>query len=363
MAENAWLEIPNSNVSAVQPDLTAEPYNWIVTDWAGGSSALTNAWCGGCWDSSRQRLILMGGGHADYPDNAVYAFDFQTFTWSRLTDPSVRPESNSGNDPPYWYHFADGAPATWHTYAGLIYHPDLDALVIPAQHAVWSPNGHHGQESFKLSFPGNVWSQINNQTLAGDPQIGRGEYNPTDGLLYYAMSGSGGSGYTPLTYDDGTGNWTTYTLAQNVNLGGGQDELCIDVARQRIYILGNGIGLIGGGHHGVLYDTVAAWGDDPTEPTPSGDTGILAEHLGAAYDPISEDIWMYAEERPTKVVRLDTSDHSLTEITTTSSPSGTDLTQNQHGVFGKWQYWVEEDRFVLYGRTTANVHVYRPQRS
>ena len=36
----------------------------------------------------------MGGGHADYPDNALYAYSFKRFSWSRLIDPSPAPSSN-----------------------------------------------------------------------------------------------------------------------------------------------------------------------------------------------------------------------------------------------------------------------------
>jgi len=46
------------------------------------------AWSGGAFDTTRDRLVVWGGGHADYPGNELYVFDLGTLRWQRLTDPS-----------------------------------------------------------------------------------------------------------------------------------------------------------------------------------------------------------------------------------------------------------------------------------
>src|SRR5215831_10640591 len=82
MAPDTWLSVPNSHMSTVAPTNGQFAGTWGV----GGPANVIAAWCGGALDTQRSRLILWGGGHADYYGNELYAFDIPTLKWSRLTD-------------------------------------------------------------------------------------------------------------------------------------------------------------------------------------------------------------------------------------------------------------------------------------
>ena len=61
-------------------------YDWSPNSVPGTYGGIT-AWSGAAFDSMNTRLLLNGGGHSDYGGNEIYAFDFDTDTWSRLSDP------------------------------------------------------------------------------------------------------------------------------------------------------------------------------------------------------------------------------------------------------------------------------------
>src|SRR5262249_55208648 len=65
-----WFQVPNSNLSAVLPNPLppGNPVNIMA------------AWSGGAYDTTRDRLIIWGGGHADYAGNEIYVFDVNSLT-------------------------------------------------------------------------------------------------------------------------------------------------------------------------------------------------------------------------------------------------------------------------------------------
>ncbi len=104
-----WYEVPDSRLETVFPNPRPP----------GDPRAVMNAWNGGAYDSKKDRLIVWGGGHADYSGNEVYVFDIKTLKWSRLTKPSldVGGSVSSGMYP-------DGKPRAPHTYNSVEYIPD-----------------------------------------------------------------------------------------------------------------------------------------------------------------------------------------------------------------------------------------------
>jgi hypothetical protein len=93
-----------------------------------GQSAVLNDWCGGTyaddagtWGSATQ----WGGGHAGYWGNEFYAFDFDSLTWARLTEPSTDVGSNGCNFDGQGL-YPDGAPTPPHTYDNERYVPAAD---------------------------------------------------------------------------------------------------------------------------------------------------------------------------------------------------------------------------------------------
>src|SRR5690242_10068870 len=104
-----WYQIPNSKLSQVCP--------------SGTYPACLNvgAYSGGTMDTTRNRMIVWGGGHDDYGGNEVYAFDMNTLTPMRLT--ASGPGACTMDS-------CDGGitPDSRHTYAELAYMPNVDRM-------------------------------------------------------------------------------------------------------------------------------------------------------------------------------------------------------------------------------------------
>ena len=111
-----WHEIPNTTLASICPSLAEIQGNT-------GCSAVLAAWSGGVADIKRNRLVFWGGGHSDYFGNEVYALNLRPPSLERLTDPS--PVSNVNSCPEA---YADGHPSSRHTYDGLVFVPERDAM-------------------------------------------------------------------------------------------------------------------------------------------------------------------------------------------------------------------------------------------
>jgi hypothetical protein len=76
MAPDSWKELPATPMADVCPTPT-DHY---------ACGAVMTAWSGGAYDSSRDRLVVFGGGHNDSWFNNVFTFDLVSMTWKRWTD-------------------------------------------------------------------------------------------------------------------------------------------------------------------------------------------------------------------------------------------------------------------------------------
>ena len=107
---NTWIEVPGSALMRVAPKQEQFPKTWPIC----GPASVVSAWCGAALDTKRDRLVIWGGGHADYHGNELYAFDVEKLAWQRLTDPFPNPVKDQEVN-------ADGTPNSRHTYGGLAY--------------------------------------------------------------------------------------------------------------------------------------------------------------------------------------------------------------------------------------------------
>jgi hypothetical protein len=115
-----WFEAPNSHLRDVCPD------PWI--DGRDCGIALSDN--SGAYDSPRRRMLIWSGGFAGYLGNELYAFDLRTGTWSRITEPSMRPEDTS---PAEFYNrdpLPDGQPVPRLSYDGVEFLSDVGLLWV-----------------------------------------------------------------------------------------------------------------------------------------------------------------------------------------------------------------------------------------
>src|SRR5262245_36785088 len=77
-----WYEVPHSAGRSVAYQYPAGTYFGNTTDMRFLDES------GASYDSSRDRMIVWGGGHGDYAGNEIYVFSIPTLTWSRINNPS-----------------------------------------------------------------------------------------------------------------------------------------------------------------------------------------------------------------------------------------------------------------------------------
>src|SRR3989338_8128362 len=114
----SWQELTGAKLRAV---LASAPAGAPAGSWW-SPVQIMQGYSGGVLDTARNRLIIWGGGHADYPGNELYAIELTpTPRALRLTDPSLYTLGTTEE-------LADGRPSSRHTYSCLVYLPDQDAL-------------------------------------------------------------------------------------------------------------------------------------------------------------------------------------------------------------------------------------------
>src|SRR6266849_1816501 len=165
-----WYAIPNSRL-----DQQAGVFPPVPTPQGRPGNVLV-AWSGAAYDSKRARVLFHGGGHVDYAGNEVYAFDVNTFRWSRIWGPSPQipaAEVSEGRD-----EYPDGNPAAVHSYDGLNYIPDLDKLWRGGG-SLWSGSGGGTQATWMLDLATNRWQRMADSRVLGvSGKNLLGEYDP-----------------------------------------------------------------------------------------------------------------------------------------------------------------------------------------
>ncbi len=130
IAPGTWAEVSRNTLADVNParDPAVNPNHPGPPPWRDNQGAVLGAWNGGAFASGYGKsgaLILVGGGHTDYYGNEVYAFDLDSRSWQRLTNPYRSPSFPIADG--IW---PDGTPSVSHTYDQVDYHPDTNSFVM-----------------------------------------------------------------------------------------------------------------------------------------------------------------------------------------------------------------------------------------
>lgn len=225
---NEWTDVRVTEAELVAIE-TANPGGYDIGGY-GGSARVFQAWSGAFWDDTANRFLFWGGGHNGYGGNEVYEFDFDTLTWTRLSEP---------------------APLTFHV------------TVPPASFEKWLPID--ADSSGKPDTPGVSHT------------YGMPSFNATTGemtvlMQYSVYPGPSGNGETGrfYTFDPDTAVWTeyaghdyrhaecsyvpakNYTLCWDALSDGYRDLYIIDDAGTETYC-GHPLGLNMNGSYGVQY--------------------------------------------------------------------------------------------------------------
>jgi len=334
MVPGTWLRVPNSNLTAVNPC----PANNCSYSSASGFNAVMDAWSGGTFDSTRNRLIVWGGGHNDYAGNEVYAFDMTTLTWSRLTNPSTPNASNSGI-------YADGTPSSRHTYGALAYLPNVDRMFNAGGPTYQS--GSSNNMTWFFNFSNNTWQRRTNAPIPSNGQCCgyAAAYDPVTGHVFR----SHGDGLSE--YDANANTWT--------NHGGSSPSLYINVAiapADRLMVA------VGGGSYGVAGTYYWRLNPPSGSLTKANTTGDKIVELGAA----PGFAWSSAANvfvgwnGGASVYTLDPKTWVWTKIDPADANIVVPTTPNSRGTYGRFQYVPAMNIFVLVNRVNEDVYIYKP---
>jgi len=286
-----WYEIPNTPMRDVCPPNTAD------YDWNFYCQNAIGAWSGGVLDTARGRLVVWGGGHADYLGNEVYTFDLATLEWSRVWGPSDFSQIPWGGT---HEEYDDGNPGSRHTYSGLVYLPPPYDTMLTAGGSLWQ-SGFYGSGVWSYDFGGEAWTRMADgpgemgygDPMLYDPQTGHAfrransrmyEYDPDADMFIPRANSDGGFWASDVSSDLDLATRTMVIMGDDrVDLY----DLDTDTYEQDVTIEGSNV--VGGGSPGVAYDPMqertVVWTGGQNVYTFDVETRSFSEHEIGGDDP------------------------------------------------------------------------------
>ncbi len=331
-----WLEVANSRLLdwELKPDdIGQELYD--AKRGNTGIKGLIRAWNGGAYDTKRDRLLVWGGGHADYAGNEIYGFNINTYAWESVTRPSIGPYDG-------FESLEDGAPNSRHAYDGEVYIGGaLDKFVVLGNHRYRKAWG--TQVPWAYDFVANKWEQLAlpqgraqaNTMSAFDPVSGRLYINNKDHLQYLDTS----------LKDISLQQWV---IAFNGGLPY-RGTLGIDPKERKLVYLGIGTDYI--------WDISV----DPVTRNPStvtGDAQVLESYYpGLDYNAKQEKLVAWVGGGDVYVLNWATNhwDKVIPDVDNVVTPP----TKRYNGTFGRFRYVPSKDVFILVNDATENVFFYK----
>ncbi|GEM_PF-2442411 len=334
-----WYEAPNSHLRAVAAPRFNDGFD--NNDIRG----MLLAWNSGAYDTKRDRLVLLGGGHADYGGNEVYTFDVNLQKWIRLNNPSSYIGWTDGDS-----IMPDGTPMTVHTYDGVEYLPSVDKLIMQGEHG-WK-QAYHAAYGWLFDFDTKKWTQINNESggIAG-------AYDPVTGNYYdHRPTGSWAvlREYNPVTNVrrsstlTGPMDWPEIVIAaidpiHRYYVAIRQDLQSLDAYKNKV----------------ALFNLNTFMTQAGTLQLTTGDTGIMAQNgPGFVWDPAINKFVAWAGG--TDVYTLDPSTWVWTKVSPSSGNTVIPSTVASGGyVFGHFQYIPSKNIFIAVNSIDENVYFYK----
>jgi hypothetical protein len=324
-----WQEIPNTRIRPLCPLPNADPGEFGVCE------SVTGAWSGGAFDSQRNRLYILGGGHADYAGNEVYVLDVNLLTLSRLNEPSypVRDGCVDGNNSSY----ADGRPVARHTYSNVEFFPAANQLLLYGG-SRWKC-GYFGDDTWVFEPTTDTWTRKSpsvypggdfNLSMARDPQTNLVYARDTNALF---------------SYDRLTSNWTQ--RSQEFSITSYKNGVLDPVARRYYWY--------------DVSSTLLHWYDisNPTtvgladhSRTTSGCTFLSNDRAGWQYDPVLDRLVAWSNGDSVEVL------NGLTGVCETRTFTG-GPTAVETGTFGRFRYSSQSNLYVVCNGIDDNCYTLR----
>ncbi len=335
-----WYEVPGSDLLQVAP--SPRPPGNIVN--------VMRAWSGGAFDSRRDRLLVWGGGHADYGGNELYAFSLASLSWQRLTDPSFL-ASNYDFAAHGWINgsdtYPDGRPASRHTYAGLAYLASPFDLLFANSGSVYR-NGNSKRSTwlFDLASGSHAWHRKSPKPGTAYEGV-VAAYDPVGRKVWVQ------SHYHLYSYDLATDRWQTRSAyLSSSGCGGSLPHYmngAIDPDHRIFLLIGAGCAFYYdiSGNGNLVRHQLGGTGDSSVK------NGVAP---GLAYD--SQAGVFLAWNGGTSVYSIDL--RGSTPVWTRHSGQGANPgAPAANGTYGRFQYSPASNLLVLVNDVASNVFLYR----
>lgn len=221
--ENSWVQANTNTFDSVWP----EPDLIAGIGGPGSPSKVIYAWASFAWDSARSRLVLYGGGHANYDGNEIYVFDGLTRRWSLAFHASdVRVYSGAE------YVTVDGpfhSPVSAHTYDNNGYLQVLDRFITFGGAAAHSGGAYmvHGDGADRFAGPYTLDLAQAGKGMVGGTTGSNVQRNSTVGL---SLPGANAWAMRDYFKDHPaaaslTGKWAHVSCGSAYRIEGGKDVI------------------------------------------------------------------------------------------------------------------------------------------
>jgi hypothetical protein len=261
-----WYQVPNTNIRPLCPNYSEIQANE-------GCTAVMADWSGGLFDTKRNRLVILGGGHQGYYGNEIYGIDLNANPVARLLVKDAAHGSAVSNVSSCPEAYLDGTPDARHNYSGLVYAAARD------KYFMWSGSksscGFFSDGLWQFDPATNTWNQINyngvGPTPAGSGSTPVMAYDGVNDALYLMEHNA--AKFWRYTFSDNA--WhvlfsgqgcnsldTTATIDSSRRLflcaGSGQmDKMLLDPPYTRTQVAGNGCATLRNANGpGYVYDPV-----------------------------------------------------------------------------------------------------------
>ena len=313
------MELPNTKIRSVLPNPPQQGY----------APYLVQAWSGGAVDSKRSRLLVWGGGHADYWGNEVYALDLPTLSIKRIVEPSPKTsEATCASELP------DGTPTSRHTYDGLAYIAHADRLF--SVNGSLSPCGYGDTATWTHDFATGKWQKVTAQSATSTLYGTMAVYDPTASKVYVKDQ------YDFFSYSLESNQYSKLnSAAQYVDY---HLSATIDTKRRKFVMIGDGVQIVD--------LTTNAMTRMTTSNAPSFVTSQQAP--GIDYDPVADRIVAWHGGGGVYALNMDTG--AWSQVATNPGPTASAPTQ---GTFGRWGYIPQFGVFALINDIDQNAWVFR----
>ncbi len=347
LTASADTQIPDTRLDRVFPARDGHPAWGVI-----GPVAVVKAWGGAAYDTRRRQLILTGGGHTDYGGNEVYAFDLDTLTWRRLTEPSRMVKSGE-----HQFVTVDDTPVSRHTYDGIEYLPGPDRVFLYGG-SEWKSGGAFDRRAWLFDPASATWSAGSTAPLTGFAAVA---VHPGSGLVYVRL------GKALLSYDPAADLWTSLV---NDNWSAPISAAVIEPRTNRLFVASDSdLWFVDLEQPRFLAQRYCY---SPTsncfsKANSQGDASIIRERPGLAVDPVSGLILAWSGGPD--VYTVDPETFVWTRIAVQQQgpvPSRWEVSGGRRlksgGIYGRWRYVPHWDAFIGVSDTDDNVWVYRLDR-